>query len=47
MDDLGAAADRLLALGASKLGDFAEDGYRWITLADPEGNEFDIVVSDS
>lgn len=33
--------DRLVALGATQIGDFRrEDGTGWITLADPEGNEF-------
>jgi len=32
---------RLVALGAVELGDFRRpDGSGWITLADPEGNEF-------
>jgi predicted enzyme related to lactoylglutathione lyase len=32
---------RLVALGATKLADFRRpDGSGWITLADPEGNEF-------
>ncbi len=32
---------RLIALGARHLGDFRRpDGSGWITLADPEGNEF-------
>jgi hypothetical protein len=32
---------RLVALGAVELGDFRRpDGTGWITLADPEGNEF-------
>lgn len=43
--DLAAAVDRLVALGATRLGDFDEYGYRWTTLADPEGNEFDLVAS--
>lgn len=43
--DLAAEVDRLVALGATRLGDFDEQGYRWTTLADPEGNEFDLVVA--
>jgi Glyoxalase-like domain len=32
---------RLIELGATQLGDFRRpDGSGWITLADPEGNEF-------
>ena len=33
----------LVALGATRLGDFDEDGTQWTTLADPEGNELDIL----
>lgn len=43
--DLPAAVDRALELGATRLADRADDGYRWSTLADPEGNEFDIVAA--
>jgi hypothetical protein len=31
---------RLLGLGATKLWDGQQGPYRWVTLADPEGNEF-------
>jgi hypothetical protein len=37
---------RLLAIGATHVADFDEDGSRWTTLADPEGNEFDIVAAN-
>jgi hypothetical protein len=33
-------ADRLIALGATELYTWDERGQSWITLADPEGNEF-------
>jgi predicted enzyme related to lactoylglutathione lyase len=41
-DDIEAEAARLVGLGASRLRDepFAEHGTRWVTMADPEGNEF-------
>ncbi len=39
-----AEVDRLVALGATRIGDFDQDGSRWTTLADPEGNEFDVVA---
>ena len=40
-------AERLLALGASQLADHRRpDGSGWITLADPEGNEFCILSRD-
>jgi Glyoxalase-like domain len=41
--------ERLLAIGASHLADHREirgDGTGWVTLADPEGNEFCILRSD-
>jgi hypothetical protein len=39
--------DRVLALGASQIADLRRpDGSGWVTLADPEGNEFCIVRSD-
>ncbi len=35
------AVDQALALGATVIGDFRkDDGTGWVTLADPEGNEF-------
>lgn len=43
--DLPAAIDRIVALGATRVGDFDEHGFRWTTLADPEGNEFDVVAA--
>jgi hypothetical protein len=45
VEDLEAEVDRLIGLGAKRLGDFDEQGFRWTTLADPEGNEFDLVAS--
>lgn len=42
-DDLGAETRRLLALGARKLSTVAIGG-RWVTFADPEGNEFDVIA---
>ncbi|MGW5308477.1 VOC family protein [Nocardia thailandica] len=40
--DWRAQADRAVALGAKHVGDFDEYGQQWATLADPEGNLFDI-----
>ncbi|MEA2461589.1 MAG: hypothetical protein QOH90_1766 [Actinomycetota bacterium] len=37
---LNAAADRLVALGATKHQEFEEMGSHWIVMQDPEGNEF-------
>ena len=42
--DLAAEAARVVALGATQHGTFNEGGHTWITFADPEGNEFDIVA---
>jgi hypothetical protein len=40
--------ERLLALGASVLHDRRNaDGTGWVVLADPEGNEFDILRSEA
>jgi hypothetical protein len=35
-----AKVDELIALGATLVGDFDEPAGRWVTLRDPEGNEF-------
>lgn len=42
--DRGAEVDRLIGLGATKVGDYDEYGVSWTTLRDVEGNEF--CVSD-
>ena len=40
------AVARLLELGATEIGDFRrDDGSGWWVLADPEGNEFCVLVS--
>jgi predicted enzyme related to lactoylglutathione lyase len=41
--DLGAETKRLQELGAMIVRDVAENGNHWITMADPEGNEFDLI----
>ena len=46
VSDLAAAVDRILAAGASRVGDFNDHGFSWTTLADPEGNAFDVVAGD-
>jgi len=40
-----AEADRLISLGAQQIRSLAENNNRWISLRDPEGNEFDLVGS--
>ena len=44
--DVDAACARVEALGGRRLSAerFAEYGYRWLVMADPEGNEFCLVV---
>jgi predicted enzyme related to lactoylglutathione lyase len=41
--DWDAEIGRLTDLGATPIRDIEENGTRWVTLADPEGNEFDLV----
>jgi len=42
--DLAEEVERLVGLGATRLADHTEEGASWVTLADPEGNEFDVVA---
>jgi predicted enzyme related to lactoylglutathione lyase len=42
--DYEAELDRLLGLGATKINEMTPGGARWTTLADPEGNEFDVIA---
>jgi predicted enzyme related to lactoylglutathione lyase len=39
-----AEAERLLALGATRIRDITKGSARWTTFADPEGNEFDLIA---
>jgi predicted enzyme related to lactoylglutathione lyase len=41
--ELGKEVERLMTLGASHVRDVEEGGYRWATMVDPQGNEFDVV----
>jgi len=43
--DVVAEVDRLTSLGAQQIRSLAENNNRWISLRDPEGNEFDLVAS--
>jgi predicted enzyme related to lactoylglutathione lyase len=43
--DVVAEADRLISLGAQQIRSLAENNNRWVSLCDPEGNEFDLAVS--
>jgi hypothetical protein len=40
VDELRPRAEELVALGATIVGEYDEPEGRWITLRDPEGNEF-------
>ena len=44
--DLVADVERVLSLGATRIASFDESGTQWVTLADPEGNEFDVVAGE-
>ncbi|TDU91759.1 hypothetical protein EV138_5372 [Kribbella voronezhensis] len=40
--DWAAQVDRIVGLGAKRVGEYDEYGAHWVTLADPEGNLFDL-----
>ena len=40
--DLDAEVARLIGAGASKIADQEMPGFRWTTMADPDGNVFDV-----
>ncbi|MGW5049980.1 VOC family protein [Actinokineospora sp. NPDC004072] len=46
-DDRRAEVERLVALGATELGEHTVPGLTWTVLADPEGNEFCVATHDS
>jgi len=39
-DDLDGEVDRLVDAGAAMVGRRGDETFRWVTLADPDGNEF-------
>lgn len=39
-DDVAVEVERALGLGASRVADHAIGSFRWVVLADPDGNEF-------
>lgn len=39
-EDVDAEVDRLLAAGASLVAHRGDESFRWVTLADPHGNQF-------
>jgi hypothetical protein len=44
-DDREKEVLRLEGLGAARIGDRDEGGYRWTVMTDPEGNEFCVAAS--
>lgn len=40
--DVDAEVDRLITAGATLVARRGESNFRWVTLADPQGNEFDV-----
>ena len=42
--DFDTDVERLLGLGATQLNDVRKGSAHWITFADPEGNEFDLIA---
>jgi predicted enzyme related to lactoylglutathione lyase len=45
-EDLDLEVKRLVELGAAELATYDEGGHHWVTLADPEGNEFDVIAGE-
>jgi hypothetical protein len=45
-DNVDRGVKRLLSLGATHVADIDEDGNRWTTLADPEGNESENIAGN-
>lgn len=39
-EDLDATRDELLAAGATLVAERGDESFRWVTLADPQGNQF-------
>ena len=46
-DDRDAEVDRLVSAGASLVGTFGDENFSWVTLADPDGNLFDVAAAES
>ncbi|GAA1336205.1 VOC family protein [Arthrobacter roseus] len=40
--DLDSEVDRLVAAGARLIERRGDESFRWVTFADPQGNEFDV-----
>ena len=44
VEDVDTASARVEALGGRKLQKIEESGFRWIVMADPDGNEFCLIL---
>ncbi|MGI8644724.1 MAG: VOC family protein, partial [Nocardioides sp.] len=44
--DLEAEVDRLVGVGATLVERRGDENFRWVTLADPQGNEFCVAQGD-
>ncbi|WP_370617545.1 VOC family protein [Mumia sp. Pv 4-285] len=44
--DIDAEVERLEAAGAERVGSHTMDDFSWVTLADPEGNFFDVAQGE-
>lgn len=44
--DLDAEVDRLVAAGATLVERRGDESFRWVTLADPQGNLFDVAAAE-
>ncbi len=42
VDTTDAQVDRLVAVGARLIERRGDEDFRWVTLADPQGNQFDV-----
>ena len=46
-DDLDAEVDRLVEAGAGLVGRRGDDSFRWVTLSDPDGNQFCVAQGEA